>query len=161
MDQQLIAREFPQSEDLIYLNHAAVSPWPARTRNVVTEFASENVTLGAKNYASWMKKEGELRRQLQWLINAPFFADKPAFDNRTWGEILQFSVFFDQATGRLNTPRLSDQQGHESLRGAGFGLRFTLPGFIESKILWASEIGGNEVGNDRNQQVWGDFTYRF
>jgi cysteine desulfurase/selenocysteine lyase len=71
MDQQLIAREFPQSEDLIYLNHAAVSPWPARTRNAVTEFASENVTLGAKNYTSWMKKEGELRRQLQWLINAP------------------------------------------------------------------------------------------
>jgi hemolysin activation/secretion protein len=98
---------------------------------------------------------------LEWLINAPFFADKPAFDNRTWGEILQFSMFFDQATGRLNTPRLSDQQGYESLRGAGFGLRFTLPGFIESKILWASEIGGNEVGDERNQQVWGDFTYRF
>jgi len=98
---------------------------------------------------------------LEWLINAPFFADRPAFENRTWGEILQFSVFFDQATGRLNTPTGSDQQGYESLRGAGFGLRFTLPGFIESKILWASEIGGNEVGNDRNQQVWGDFTYRF
>lgn len=98
---------------------------------------------------------------IEWLINAPFFADRPAFDNRTWGEILQFSVFFDQATGRLNTPRLSDQQGHKSLRGAGIGLRFTLPGFIESKILWASEIGGNEVGNERNVQVWGDLTYRF
>lgn len=97
----------------------------------------------------------------EWLINAPGFADKPAFDNRTWGEILQVSAFFDQAVGRLNNPLSTEQLGYESLRGAGVGVRFTLPGMIESKLLWASEIGGNDVGNERNVQIWGDVTYRF
>lgn len=97
----------------------------------------------------------------EWLINAPFFADKPAFDNRTWGELLQVSAFYDQAVGRLNNPSSSDQQRYESLRGVGLGVRFTIPGMIESKLLWASEVGGNDVGNERAIQVWGDMTYRF
>jgi hemolysin activation/secretion protein len=97
----------------------------------------------------------------EWLVNAPGFADKPAFDNRTWGEILQVSAFFDQAVGRLNDPLETEAQRYNVLRGAGVGVRFTLPGMFESKLLWASEIGGEDVGNERNVQVWGDVTYRF
>lgn len=97
----------------------------------------------------------------EWLINAPFFADKPAFDNRTWGELLQFSVFYDLASGRLNNPLTTDVQGYTVLKGAGVGLRFTMPGLIESKLFLASEVGGEDVGNERNIQVWGDVTYRF
>ena len=98
---------------------------------------------------------------LEWLINAPGFADKPAFGNRTWGELLQFSVFYDYARGRLNNPLATDLNGNKVLRGAGAGLRFTMPGLLESKLLFASEIGGNDVGNERHVQVWGDVTYRF
>ena len=47
------------------------------------------------------------------------------------------------------------------LKGAGVGVRFTMPGLIESKILWATEIGGDDVGNERNVQIWGDVTYSF
>lgn len=97
----------------------------------------------------------------EWLANAPGFADKPAFNDRTWGELLQLSVFYDHAVGRLNQPTASDVSGNQVLRGAGVGVRFTVPGLIESKILWASEIGGEDVGNDRNVQVWGDVTYHF
>jgi len=89
------------------------------------------------------------------------FADKPAFGNRTWGELLQFSVFYDYARGRLNNPLATDLNGNKVLRGAGAGLRFTMPGLLESKLLFASEIGGNDVGNERHVQVWGDVTYRF
>ena len=34
-----IASEFPQQDGLLYLNHAAVAPWPQRTQDAVTEFA--------------------------------------------------------------------------------------------------------------------------
>ncbi len=98
---------------------------------------------------------------LEWLMNAPGFADKPAFDSRTWGELLQFSLFFEQASGRLNYPLPTEQQRHNSLRGVGLGLRFTLPGVFESKLSVATEIGGNDVGNGRNVQIWGDMTYKF
>lgn len=75
MDDTLIKREFPQEPGLIYLNHAAVAPWPARTREAVRRFADENVHTGAKNYLRWLQQETELRRQLQELINAPSAAD--------------------------------------------------------------------------------------
>lgn len=68
-------REFPQQADLIYLNHAAVSPWPARTRQAVATFAEENVVQGAQLYPVWLKTEGELRSRLQRIINAPGSTD--------------------------------------------------------------------------------------
>lgn len=71
MDNDLIDREFPLDEGLIYLNHAAVAPWPARTRDAVKKFAEENAASGARNYPGWMQKEAELRAQIQRLLNAP------------------------------------------------------------------------------------------
>lgn len=68
-------QEFPQHADLIYLNHAAVSPWPERTRQAVTAFAEENVLKGAQLYPVWLKTEGELRGRLQRIINAPSSTD--------------------------------------------------------------------------------------
>jgi len=63
--------EFPQQEDLLYLNHAAVSPWPKRTADAVISFAEENIRFGAQNYPQWMARETTLRGQLKSLINAP------------------------------------------------------------------------------------------
>lgn len=67
----LIKTEFPQAGDLVYLNHAAVAPWPARTAAAVKRFADENALTGAMHYPSWLEKEKKLRRQLQILLNAP------------------------------------------------------------------------------------------
>lgn len=64
-------KEFPQEDDLIYLNHAAVSPWPKQTMQAVSRFAQENVRLGPKNYQSWIKTEHQLRERLCRLINVP------------------------------------------------------------------------------------------
>lgn len=63
--------EFPLNERLIYLNHAAVAPWPTRTEMAVSQFAKENTLQGAERYDRWLKKEYELRQQLKMLINAP------------------------------------------------------------------------------------------
>jgi len=75
IDSSLIQKEFPQPEDLYYLNHAAVAPWPARTAEVVSQFAQENITIGAKDYPNWLATEKHLRKQLQSLINAPAVDD--------------------------------------------------------------------------------------
>lgn len=68
--------EFPLKDGLIYLNHAAVAPWPQRTHDAVTNFAAENIHYGASRYPEYFsKKENELRRQLRELINAPAVND--------------------------------------------------------------------------------------
>ena len=63
--------EFPLSDDVIYLNHAAVAPWPQRTNDAVKAFAGESVQMGARNYPNWLAKESKLRSQLKELVNAP------------------------------------------------------------------------------------------
>jgi cysteine desulfurase / selenocysteine lyase len=67
----LIDSEFLCLDSVIYLNHAAVAPWPKRTTEAVKAFAEENCTIGARDYSNWVKKEAELRHQLKTLINAP------------------------------------------------------------------------------------------
>lgn len=63
--------EFPLVDGLIYLNHAAVAPWPKRTRDAVVDFAEQNARYGSRYFMDWLAKENECRQQLQTLINAP------------------------------------------------------------------------------------------
>jgi len=56
--------------DLIHLNHAAVGPWPQRTKLAIQAFAEDNATRGSLNYLKWVETETELRKQLKTLINA-------------------------------------------------------------------------------------------
>jgi len=63
--------EFPLTKDLIYLNHAAVAPWPQRTSEAVKAFAEQNTHYGSHYYLDWLKKESLLRQQLKILLNAP------------------------------------------------------------------------------------------
>ena len=75
LDNNIIRDEFPQAEELKYLNHAAVAPWPKRTREAVVAFARENVTYGASRYHLFSEKENYLRLQIRKLINAPSIDD--------------------------------------------------------------------------------------
>ena len=65
-----LTAEFPLEEQLVYLNHAAVAPWPQRTARAVHQFTEQNLTRGASDYLEWIKVESQLRHQLQQLINA-------------------------------------------------------------------------------------------
>jgi len=67
--------EFPLTTDLIYLNHAAVAPWPKRTSEAVKAFAEQNTRYGSHFYLDWLKKESTLRDQLKTLLNAPSTED--------------------------------------------------------------------------------------
>lgn len=66
---------FDIDNSIIYLNHAAVAPWPVRTRDAVIQFAEENTRLGSLNYLQWIETESALRKKLQFLINAPSHED--------------------------------------------------------------------------------------
>ena len=67
--------EFPIADDVYYLNHAAVAPWPRRTADAVSAFAQENMSCGAQYYLEWLKVERALRESLACLINAPSLHD--------------------------------------------------------------------------------------
>jgi selenocysteine lyase/cysteine desulfurase len=67
--------EFDQAPDLLYLNHAAVAPWPERTRVAVSRFAAENQYRGSQHYRDWLRVEQRLREQLRRLINADDVAE--------------------------------------------------------------------------------------
>lgn len=63
--------EFPVNHECLYLNHAAVAPWPERARVAVSEFAAENTALGASRYPQWSAMEAGLKCNLEALIDAP------------------------------------------------------------------------------------------
>lgn len=67
----LLAYEFPLIPGLIYVNHAAVAPWPRRTASAVKQFAEENMREGAAHYDRWLRTERAVRAQAATLINAP------------------------------------------------------------------------------------------
>lgn len=69
--EELLAREFPIENNCVYLNHAGVGPWPARTRDAVQRFAAQCVDNGARYYSEWMQMEQRLRTQCAQLIHAP------------------------------------------------------------------------------------------
>src|SRR5436853_5613178 len=62
--------EFPVTEQLIYLNHAAVAPLCRRASNAMKELADQACHLGSLNYAEWMRCYSDLRQAAARLINA-------------------------------------------------------------------------------------------
>jgi selenocysteine lyase/cysteine desulfurase len=62
--------DFALSEDVLYLNHAAVSPWPRRSVEAVQRFAAENGSTGSQQYPRWLATEARLRDSLAELIGA-------------------------------------------------------------------------------------------
>lgn len=62
--------DFDLDPNLIYLNHAAVAPWPKRTVDAVKQFAVENGHVGSSHYLRWLEVEQQLKTDLATLINA-------------------------------------------------------------------------------------------
>jgi len=59
---------FQLDTDIIYLNHAAVAPWPQATLNAVCRFAQENAQQGSWHYPQWLQVEQALREQFCRVI---------------------------------------------------------------------------------------------
>ena len=85
MQEAAIDAEFPLKPGLIYLNHAAVSPWPRCTAAAVKAFADENLAQGATDYPRWTVTLQRLREQARALINAPAAEDIALLKNTSEG----------------------------------------------------------------------------
>ena len=68
MDESAIAAELPLEQGLIYLNHAAVGPWPRRTVQAIRAFAEENLRRACSRAQPWLEGEQEARHRLAALL---------------------------------------------------------------------------------------------
>jgi len=66
-----LLEQFPSLASGIYLNHAAIGPWPRCTATAVQDFAEENLNSGPAGYARWIRRENDLRDALARLVGAP------------------------------------------------------------------------------------------
>jgi selenocysteine lyase/cysteine desulfurase len=65
-----LADELGLDDDLIYLNHAAIAPWPKRAVAAVQAFAAGCGSAGSGGYPQWQATEQRLRMHLADLIGA-------------------------------------------------------------------------------------------
>jgi hemolysin activation/secretion protein len=90
---------------------------------------------------------------LEWIINAPGFAARPAFGGRTWGQILQVSLFVDYATGKLNEVQAGEDDS-VNLSGAGIGVQLNIPNRFFTRVDVAKPIGSLKPSNGRDPQYF-------
>ncbi len=91
---------------------------------------------------------------LELVFGAPGIAGRPAFGGRTWGQLVQLSLFADYANGRLNEPLLPSQDASIDLAGWGGAIQFTMPGRAFARLDVATPITDLEASNGRDPQYY-------
>ena len=108
--------------------------------------------------AEYMADKGVFA-SVEWIVPAPFFSDKAAFGNRTWGDVLQLSAFYDYAKGYKNDA-LANEVGEQELYGYGLGLRFAPVDNFELNLSVAEALA-DKPSNGRDPQVFVDLISQF
>ncbi|MFC4313212.1 ShlB/FhaC/HecB family hemolysin secretion/activation protein [Steroidobacter flavus] len=98
---------------------------------------------------------------LELALNAPGFANRPAFDGYSWGQVLQLSLFADYAYGEFNEPRIGSLQESVELSGVGIGVQFSAPGNFFLRADVATPLSNAEPGNGRDPQYYARFGASF
>ena len=80
-----VRSQFPGVGRGLYLNHAAIAPWPACTGRAVSDFAEENVAAGPAGYRHWIEREQIIRTQLTRMLGASSDDDIALLKNTTEG----------------------------------------------------------------------------
>lgn len=76
---------FPILKRGLYVNHAAIAPWPRTAAEAVAAFAEENARLGPERYRHWIARENDLRGKLATLLGAGGRQDIALLKNTTEG----------------------------------------------------------------------------
>jgi hemolysin activation/secretion protein len=98
---------------------------------------------------------------LEYVIGAPGFASKPAFQRYTWGQVLQFSLFVDYARGQLNRPLVATEDDRFDLSGVGLSAQFTLPSKVFARFDLATPLTDRDPVNGRDPQYFFRFGTTF
>ena len=130
-----LAGEFRLSDGLVYLNHAGVSPWPARTAEAVRNFADENMVHGSRLYPQWLERETALRAQARDLLNAPSIDDIALLKNTSEAlSVVAYGLEWQEGDNIVSTNQEfpSNRIVWESLAAKGVDFREADPaGFSE------------------------------
>jgi len=108
--------------------------------------------------AEFMADKGHFA-SLEWIVPAPFFSDKEAFQGRNWGDVLQLSAFYDYGRGSKNDA-LANENSKQTLKGYGLGVNFTPLKNLELKMSVAKALS-EQPSNNREPQVFVDLIYQF
>lgn len=81
-----------------------------------------------------------------WLLSAEWRADASPEIPQTWLNKLQFSIFYDYATGTLNDP-LTNDIASVSLAGLGFGIQVKPFNKFTAKLQYAFDLGDEPSEN--------------
>jgi hemolysin activation/secretion protein len=95
---------------------------------------------------------------IEWIVNAPGFAARPAFGGKTWGQLLQVSLFADYAMGKLNLA-LPGEEDEIDLSGWGVGIQFNLTNRYFARVDVATAISPEEPTNERDPQYFFRFGF--
>ncbi|HXH65378.1 MAG TPA: aminotransferase class V-fold PLP-dependent enzyme, partial [Mariprofundaceae bacterium] len=118
--------EFSLDPDILYLNHAAVAPWPRRTEVAVKDFAEQNRRRGSADYPQWLKTERSLRGRLMRLIHAGSSDDIALVKNTSEGlSLVAYGLAWRDSDNIVSTNQEfpSNRIVWESLEGRGVQLR--------------------------------------
>ena len=113
--------------------------------------------------AAYVADEGTYG-SVEWLIGAPGFARHPAFGGKTWGDLLQFSLFFDGGRGSTNVGRGTTPAAAETMRDAGLALQFNLPNRAYARISAARRLAASPFFKEldsKDDYVYGSLGFHF
>ncbi len=116
-------------------------------------------TVRAYPQAEYLMDQGYFS-SVELIFNAPGFSDRPAFFNRTWGELLQVSVFYDTAAGFLKDA-LANEEESGYLSGVGVGVYFGLPGRFAANVSVATPTGSHDSDKNRDLYTYFKLTYQY
>ena len=98
---------------------------------------------------------------VEYLVDGTIITSTEAFGKSTWGDMVQFSIFLDVATGKLNKPLPTEQRNTDEYAGFGTGLRLDLPGDSDLRIMVAWPLGNKKPGDGNAQHIWADISIAF
>ncbi|WP_455205301.1 ShlB/FhaC/HecB family hemolysin secretion/activation protein, partial [Kaarinaea lacus] len=96
---------------------------------------------------------------LEWILRAPGASELPVFDNKTLGDVMQLSIYFDIAGGALNK-KDSDDSESVTIKGLGVGLTLNIFSF-STRIDVAKPVDVKSEEEDLGVQTYFNAAYRF
>lgn len=103
---------------------------------------------------------------LEYVIGAPGFAHVAGFRGKTWGDLLQFSLFADYARGTTNSVPASIGVNVPTvdMRDWGAALQFNLPDRFYARVSWARQISPDpfiRLTDSKTSHVYGSLGLTF
>jgi len=95
---------------------------------------------------------------LEWIFKAPGAADVPAFGNRTWGDVMKMSIFYDIGGGSNN----KEEGTGDDVTAMGLGLAFNVNiNRFSARLDVAFPLNENEEERDSGAQTYFSAGYQF